>query len=166
MNNYLARTIEEIKRSWQWLIFTLAMYTAATILAAYIYRIVGTAPAVLFTAHGIALAAFIMLGYVAAIPIVLGTLLGGFASGASFFILVPNALANAIAPAIALFLLRTFGFNRTLENTKDFMLLLLAAALTSSIAPTATVYTRMLFNTYTGSSVTFSWMHIWIGVLL
>src|SRR3954471_11952718 len=108
MNYYLTRTIEEVKKSWQWLIFTLAMYTAASIFAAYLFKIVGTAPAVLFTAHGIALAAFIMLGYVAAIPIVLGTLLGGFGSGASFFILVPNALANAIAPAIALFLLRRF----------------------------------------------------------
>ncbi len=166
MNNFLSKFTEEVRRNWLWLLLTFAAQLGAILFSTYLYRHVGTAPAVLFTAHGIALAAFIMLGYSAALPVALASMVSGFINGSPLLIVIPNILAAVAQPALALFFLNKLNFKRSLENTRDFMVFLGVTSLISTIAPTTSVVTRMAFNTYIGSTATFSWMHIWAGVLL
>ncbi len=130
------------------------------------YNIGHTAPAVLFSTQGLALAAALVYGY-AVIPVTtLGVFLGALYVDLPLPLILLTTVANFIQTAFTLWTIDRFKVDRSLTNTGDFYKYIAIAFLTSTIVPTMNVLGRTLYNDLAADPIrSIVWSNLWVAAL-
>jgi signal transduction histidine kinase/CheY-like chemotaxis protein len=132
-------------------------------LGTFIYRDLGTAPAIVWAAQGVAFAAVILAGYEILPAIFLASLVSGALSGTPPIILLGVALGNIIQPAAGYYFLEKAGFDRALARVKDMFLILVVSLGATMVAPAFDAAAVALHNHFSGDTFIIHWTFWWVG---
>lgn len=126
-----------------------------------------SAPAIVWPAAGIALAAFVLGGYRMAIPIAAAAFIFGFfTAGQPLWIALILAIANAAQPALTLLVLRRFNFQPLFYRLSDSVLFVATAAITGFLVPTVGILIQAQGQFPLSPSLSFLWGSWWLGEML
>lgn len=151
------------KKTFSWVLI-FASYLLTAQIGSFLYRDIGTSPALIWPPVGIALAAVLIEGYWIASAIALGAFLNAFLNGAPFFIIIGSVLANTIQPIIGGFVLRKLRFNPLMNTLHDVFLMLSVATIGTSIMPLINYVFSVSYNYFFDASRAVApWPSIWIG---
>jgi len=156
-------------RSWQMTVTVWAGIYFAYLLAglAGVYLYDGTlsiSPAVIWAPFGIAIAAVIIEGYWALLPIALAAgsvsiINNGFVPA----MLALSILNSTLQPFVAGFGLRLFQFDLNMNRIRDVALVLGVSAFATMVAPTVRAAYLTINNNLNGTSVPILWGTWWLG---
>lgn len=111
-------------------------YLLASQVFSYIYTVVPTSPALIWPAPGIGLAGLILGGISLWPAIFMGALIHQLLNGTTFVVALGLAIANAVQPVAAAWLLKRFGFRNAFSRVPDTLLFILIAVFATLIIPT------------------------------
>lgn len=158
--------IERLQARWLPQIIIFASFLAVAQLATIFYRDIGTQPALILAPQGVALAAFIIEGFIAWPAILAAALLNNLINGSPWLIAVASSIANVLQPAVALYFLRAVGFDRSFSSLKDMLAFLGVGFLATMIVPSINLLAAHEYNVLFGGTRVVSWLDVWIGNLL
>ena len=145
-------------------VLTLASYIVTAQLGVYLYRDIGTFPALIWPPVGIALAAMILGGYRMWSAVAIASFANGVLNHAPFFLIVATSFASTLQPIVGTYILRFFNFDAILGKTKDVFLLLCVGLFTSGIMPILNYgFVEAYNNLFNAARELPSWHTIWIG---
>lgn len=145
------------------LILVFAAFLVTAQWGTFLYKEIGTTPAMIWAPVGIAFASVILGGYGLLPAVFLGTLANGMMNGAPFLLLLIGALGNTIQPAVGYYFLEKTGFDRSLSKVRDVFLMLLMSIFVTMIVPTVNAAAIFLYNRMYGMAHPIYWEAWWVG---
>ncbi len=151
------------KRVAAWFLVFIAYIVTAQI-GIFLYRDLGTSPAIIWPPVGIALAAIILEGYWIWTAIFLAALCNGFLNSSPFFLVVFSTLANTAQPLIGGAILNRARFDVHLRMPRDMFVMASVALFTTTIVPTVNLCSVLFYNAFFDMSRPVpSWSSVWVG---
>lgn len=142
------------------------LYLGLAIINAWAYRELGTAPAQVVSPAGLALAAFILEGYLIWPAITLAALANALFNDAPFIVAIGSLLGSTLQPLIAYYALRRLNFDRKLGTLQDMFALIMVVLVFSVVGPSFSVGSISLYNfVYDAARPTFFYTW-WLGTAL
>ncbi len=151
------------KKTLSWvLVFTAYLLTAQ--IGVYLYRDIGTSPALIWPPVGIALAAVLLEGYWIGTAIAVGALMNGILSHSPPLIIIGSTLASTIQPLVGGYILRKLRFNSLLNSIRDVFLLSSVAFVATAIMPLINYFFVLTYNEFSFvDRVLPAWPQSWMG---
>ena len=156
--------VDTRKRALAWIsVFTAYLLTAQ--IGIYLYRDIGTSPALIWPPVGIALAAVLIEGYWIASAIAVGALVNALMVGTvPPFIMLGAVIANTVQPIIGGHILRKLHFNALMNTLRDVFLLVSVAFLVTAIMPLINFGFAVSYNfLFAATRQLPAWPTIWLG---
>jgi signal transduction histidine kinase len=163
--DYFLETLRE-----QQLIPFFVVFTAIFVggkLGQYIFYTFNTSPALIWPPAGIALAAFVILGYRAWLPVLVGNVLIYATSpgGTPPVVLLAAIILYTLTPLVGAIVFNYYKFDGNMGRTRDALLIVALALSLTIIAPLIIVGIQLLTHTLT-TSAWISWSRAWAGRVL
>lgn len=148
------------------LLLTFICYLITAQVSAYLYTVGGTAPSVLLTPFGIALAAVVLEGYVVLPAVVLAALANGLLIGSPLPLIISAMFGNTLQAALCGYFLQRVHFDRMFTRMRD-MFALIAVALTGTVlVPTGHLIAHAINGTLATLPTANPWVQWWLGGVL
>ena len=144
------------------IVFTSFLVTSQ--IGVFLYRDIGTSPAIIWPPIGIALAAVVIEGSWIWSAIALAALGNGLLRELPLFLVACAMVSNTVQPLVGGYVLRRFRFDPMLSTMKDMFAIIGVALISTMIVPTASVSANVLYNhLFSASRPLPSWVAVWIG---
>lgn len=162
MNGIYFRSREGKRRAIAGIVIFVA-YVVTTILGLKLF----TAPAIVFPAAGIALAALVIEGISFWPVIFIAALVSSLLTGSPLFSILIMPVAHTLQAVLGAFLLKKMRFDPVLRHLRDTLVLILACCLVSVVVPSLGMLTLWFNELYYNTSISsLTWGAWWIGILL
>jgi len=132
----------------------------------YVYTFAPTSPALIWPASGIALAGLILGGISLWPAIVAAALIHQLLNGATLFIAIGLAVANALQPVVGAWLLKKLGFRNSFSRVPDTLVFILIALFVTVIVPALGTLTFVIAERAMPRGISGTFMPWWIGQIL
>jgi signal transduction histidine kinase/CheY-like chemotaxis protein len=157
--------VDTRKRALAWiLVFSSYLLTAQ--IGVYLYRDIGTSPALIWPPVGIALAAVLIEGYWILSAVAVAALVNSLLTTVPVpgFIMFGSVLANTIQPLVGGYILRRLRFNPLMNSIRDVFLLVSVAGTATAIMPLMNYGFAMSYNFIFDAARTLPpWPNLWLG---
>lgn len=147
-----------------WTITFLA-YLLAAKLGQFVYLGLGSAPAFIWPATGVALATTFIWGNRMLSAIAVAAFVGTASSGLAISVVIAATIGNTWQALAGAFLFRIFDFRPSIDRLRDTLLLIGTGLTITTIAPTATYLSRGVFGP-TIENPGEVWRMVWTGGIL
>ncbi len=141
---------------------TFIVYLLAAKLGQFIHSGVDAAPAFIWPASGVALAAAFLWGNRMLSAIALAAFVASASFGSAPGVILASTLANTAQAYAGAYLFRLFNFRPNIGRLRDTLLLLGAAIVVTTISPTISILGRTVLGSPIENSVEM-WRMIWAG---
>lgn len=145
----------------QWSL-TFILYLLSVKLGQFVYSGLGSTPAFIWPATGIALAAAFLWGNRMLSAIALGAFVAAASFGSPLSVVLSSTIGNTLQALAGAYLFRLFEFRPNIARLRDTLLLLGVALVVTTIAPTISILGRTLFGSLVAHPSE-AWRMIWAG---